>query len=389
MAIRVLILVPQFPLEKEKIKGGVHAAILNLLLGFEPLDIVVRVVSIDPYLAENRRDIWNDHIEVQYCRVRKFPVKMLSYLIDGPAVLKQQIRDFAPDIIHYQIGGNFYLTNFGVGKTVPFVQTIHGISLEEAKVNTSLRKKLTMYWNGYVNTLLRPKNIINISAYSKAIVNIPDNRNHPIIYNAVSQAFFEVPLKVETENRLLYIGVINERKNLMTLLEAMARLKEEGILFQLSVVGGADHEKGYFELVNHFASKRLEGQVEFLGWKSQVEIPKLLASHDIIVLPSRQETLPMSVAEAMAAGKVVVSSRVGGLPEMIQEGLTGFLFDPFNAGELRDALAQLYNNQELIRITGNNARSFAREKFDNHQIARQTLAYYEEVISRHKAAPKK
>jgi glycosyltransferase involved in cell wall biosynthesis len=381
MALRIMILVPGFPVQREKIKGGVHAAVQNLLLGFENLDVKLRLVSIDPDLQQDNLVVWNDRVEVQYCAIRKMPAKMLSYLLYGPAIVKRNIAAFKPDIIHYQIGGNFLLTRFGVKKTVPYLLTIHGISLEEAKVNRSVKKKLTMYWNGYITQLLRPRNIINISAYSKTLVNIPDNTNHPIIYNAVAQAFFNIPVKTEMTNRLLYVGVINERKNLMALLEAMAQLKAEGIIYKLSVVGGADLDKGYFDLVQEFASLRIEGQVDFLGWRGQTELLELLGNHDLVVLPSRQETLPMSVAEAMGAGKVVVVSNVGGLPEMVTNGETGFLFDPFNVDELKYILQVLNKNNELVQQVGTSAKAFAQEKFDNHQIALQTLNYYKTILA--------
>lgn len=375
-----MIVVPGFPLDRSAIRGGVHAAVLNLLEGFSDLDVQVRLVSIDPDLPGNQVQSWNDRISIQYCAIRKMPAKIFSYALFGSAILKQQIRSFQPDILHYQIGGNFLLTKALLRTNIPCVLTIHGISLEEARVNKSLRKKLTMYWNGYLSKFLRPVHIINISAYSKRLVNIRHNSTHPIIYNAVAKAYFEVPDRQESAHTLLYVGVVNERKNLMVLLEAMTMLKNAGIRYQLTVVGGADRDPAYYEKVTAYAAAQLPGAVQFAGWRNQTELPGLLATHDIMVLPSRQETLPMSVAEALAAGKVVIASQVGALPEMLEQEQTGFLFDPADASSLSSILEKLYRHPGMQAAIAARARAIARERFDARQIARQTLVYYQQIL---------
>lgn len=375
-----MIVVPGFPLERAKIRGGVHAAVLNLLEGFSDLDVLVRLVSIDPSLQQSQVQQWNERISIHYCAIRKMPAKIFSYLLFGSGIMKQQLNSFQPDILHYQIGGNFLLTKALMRVEIPCVLTIHGISLEEARVNKSLKKKLTMYWNGYLSKFLRPVHIINISAYSKDLVNISNNAGHPIIYNAVSKAYFEVADRNVPGHRLLYVGVVNERKNLMVLLEAMARLQASGIPYQLTVVGGADQDPAYYEKVTAFAKAQLPGAVAFAGWRSQNELPSLLAEHDIMVLPSRQETLPMSVAEAMAAGKVVIASHVGALPEMIEARQTGFLFDPAKPDELVEILKTLYKDTSLQPAVSARARAIAMKRFDAKQIARQTLAYYQQIL---------
>lgn len=380
--LKIMIVVPGFPLEKERIRGGVHAAVLYLLLGFEKFPVKVRLLSIDPDFKEYKLVKWSDNVEVQYSPIRKLPNKMLSYFFYGSSLLRQQIHEFHPDILHYQIGGNFLLTKLFVNRKIPTLLTIHGIASEEAKVSQSFKRKLNMYWNGTITEFLRPRHIVNISAYSKKLVAIRNNQHHPIIYNAVSGQFFEIPVKAVMNNRLLYVGVINERKNLGLLLEAMKLLNAEGIRYQLTVVGGADRDPGYFNEQLHYAQENLKDQVDFLGWKSQTELFALLGSHDIVVLPSKQETLPMSIAEAMAAGKVVMVSDVGGLSEMVEAGKTGFLLDPNKVSEWVTVLKELFNNAASISKIGDAARSFAWENFECTLIAAGTIRYYQEILKR-------
>lgn len=381
-AMRVMILVPGFPLERDKIRGGVHSAVLNLLLGFEHCPVKIRLLSIDPEISESKLVKWAENIEVQYCAIRKLPNKMLSYLLFGSSLLNSQIAEFRPDILHYQIGGNFLLTKLWISHRIPALLTIHGIAYEEARVSKSLKRKINMYWNGTITKFLRPKNIINISHYSKNLVAIRNNQRHPIIYNAVSSRFFSIPSKHQMTNKILFVGVIKEGKNLRLLLEALNLLKLDGIFYQLSVVGGAEPDSVYLKEQHAFAEEHLKGQVEFLGWRTQSELSELLAQHDIMALPSRQETLPMSVAEAMAAGKVVMVSRVGGTGEMVKSGVTGYLLESEDVSGWVDAFKEMYNNTEALLRLGNEARSFATANFECSQIAARTLAYYQEIIEK-------
>ena len=342
--IRVLILVPGFPLKRENIRGGVHAALANLLEGFESMnDISVRVVSFNREVSENTSYRWSDSIEVFHYKMLKLPFKAITYLLKGPGILKKNIDEFQPDIVHYQVGGNFFYTKLFGLKGVQSLVTIHGISYRQAKVDKSLVRKITLYWNALMTKLLIPYQRIHISEYSRNIFESGDGNYYRIIYNAVPDKFFLVPEKKQLTNRLLYVGVINNAKNLKTLLDALLLLKEAGVQFQLDIIGGAVTDHAYFEMIKNYAAKNLENFVFFQGWKNQDEVVEYLANTDVLVLPSRQETLPMSIAEAMAASKVVIATNVGGIPEMIRHGETGYMYEPDNHKELAD-----HNRKDLF-----------------------------------------
>jgi glycosyltransferase involved in cell wall biosynthesis len=323
---------------------------------------------------------WSDRIEVHYCGTGRQPFKLLGYIFRGPVILRNQVRDFNPDIVHYQIGGNFLFTKLGALKGIPSLLTIHGIAFEEARVSRSWKKKLNMYWNGMMSELMRPKNIINISSYSRNLMHLKGAERHPIIYNAVAMHFFEIPSNEGMKNRLLYVGVINERKNLLLLMEAMAQLKQMNISYQLDVIGGPDEDPSYYNRAVAFAEAELGGQVVFHGWRSQDELTGFLSGTDLVVLPSKQETLPMSVAEAMAAGKVVLASEVGGIPEMIINAKNGYLFPAGDMEALVAILQKLYNNNADIRRVSEAARSWIYDKCNNVKVAQHTISYYRQIL---------
>jgi glycosyltransferase involved in cell wall biosynthesis len=106
---------------------------------------------------------------------------------------------------------------------------------------------------------------------------------------------------------------------------------------------------------------------------------------DIFALPSRGENLPISILEAMGAALPVVASRVGGIPEEVDDGRTGILVEPDDVAELAAALTRLIDDVDLRLELGRQAPLRLRERFDNEDVARQALALYERVAARRAA----
>jgi glycosyltransferase involved in cell wall biosynthesis len=232
--------------------------------------------------------------------------------------------------------------------------------------------------NGIIERMLLPKNIIHISQYSYRLFDKNNHKAATIIPNAVSGFYFTETVKTKTSNRLLYVGVIDRRKNLLLLLEALKALVANGKHFTLDVLGGYDN-KDYENEVNEFMARhRLSEFVRFWGWVPQTELPRFIQHTDILVMPSRQETLPMTIAEAMAAGKVVVASSVGGIPEMICDQYDGFLFNVFKVDSLVNILEGLYNNDERITLISERAKK-AAIKYHSGIVAKQTVEFYKAI----------
>jgi len=125
----------------------------------------------------------------------------------------------------------------------------------------------------------------------------------------------------------------------------------------------------------------LEGKVVFLGERE--DVPALLAASDIFLLSSRHEGLPLTVIEAMLAGLPVVSSRVGGVPELVEEGVTGFLVPPGDPPALARALERLVADPDLGRRMGAAGRERALLEFTRERMVREThRVYFEEVFRR-------
>jgi len=172
------------------------------------------------------------------------------------------------------------------------------------------------------------------------------------------------------------VAHLEKRKGHRYLLEAAQLLKHEGYAFKLVLAGSGSLRQPLEEMVQALG---LAEQVSFFGFVS--DVPKFLASLDIFVLPSLYEGLGVAALEAMAAGKAVVASRVGGLTELVDDGETGFLVAPGNARELAAAIAKLIHDKELRSSFGRKGAARVRDHFTMQQMAKKTEDCYYDMLS--------
>jgi glycosyltransferase involved in cell wall biosynthesis len=119
----------------------------------------------------------------------------------------------------------------------------------------------------------------------------------------------------------------------------------------------------------------------FTGAIPPIEIPEAYAAADVFVLPSIFESFGIALIEAQAAGKPVVSTRVGGAPETLQEDKTGFLVDPKDSEQLGKAIIHVLSDEKLAREMGENGKKFVGARFDIRHIVNKVTAVYEESIT--------
>ena len=125
----------------------------------------------------------------------------------------------------------------------------------------------------------------------------------------------------------------------------------------------------------------LSKTVLFLGRRN--DVPSILACCDLFVLPSWAEGLPNSVLEAMAAGLPVVATRVGGIPEIIDDGVNGLLVAPRDSHALAAAILQLLGNEELAKQLGRSAQDRVRAQFNFERLLSELDSLYVEARPHH------
>jgi glycosyltransferase involved in cell wall biosynthesis len=160
------------------------------------------------------------------------------------------------------------------------------------------------------------------------------------------------------------------------LLEAMAALKERYPV-QALIVGGGRREA---EMRESAAGLGLAGQAHFLGQRR--DVPDLLKAMDIFVLPSYSEGVSLALLEAMAAGRPVIATRVGGTPEVVTDGVTGLLIPPRDAAALAGALERLLSDPSMAKQLGENARRHVREHYSLDRLGREINTIYEGLVTK-------
>ena len=169
-------------------------------------------------------------------------------------------------------------------------------------------------------------------------------------------------------NRLIFVGRIVEQKGLVVLFESLKQLLPKYPDLHLTVVGdGPDRQL----LTDRAQAMGLDANVEFLGAKSQAEVAELLGQADIFVIPSYAEGVPVVVMEALGAAVPVVATFVGGMAELVEDGVTGYLVRPADPDQLADRIGDLAGDAGLRERLGRAGRERVSEHFDSSVEARR------------------
>lgn len=386
--LRVMIVVPNMSAKIETITGGVHSAVMNLLRGFaETGDAEILLVSITEELKEPVEIQFAKNIRIYYLPEGPLPSSSLNYFFVSTGRLRKLIKSFQPDLVHYQIGGTLLFTRWASMFSIPHLITIHGIPWAELKIAKHWKQRLTIYLNAIIGDWLYPDNIIQISAYSREQFKNRKINQLSIIPNAIPSRYADIPLKDGMSNHLVFVGILNDLKNQLFILKVLKELKEEGIVYSIEFCGGFGNSEYQQLMEDYIKNHALEEQVQFNGWVAYSDLPAVLVKADMLVLTSRQEALPMSIAEAMAAGRPALATRVGGIPEMIDDGKNGFLIELDSTRTAKEALKQVYNDSVRIRKMGEAAKYKAKENYMAASVAERTQAFYQQLVHAKKAAP--
>jgi glycosyltransferase involved in cell wall biosynthesis len=155
--------------------------------------------------------------------------------------------------------------------------------------------------------------------------------------------------------QLLQLGTIEPRKGQDITCAAMRLLKDQPV--ELTIVGRVGVIEYHKQLLASCADLP---QIRLLPEVDPSQTPALIAGCDAVLVPSRDEVTPLVILEAMSAGKPVIASAIGGIPEMIVDGQTGFLFPPQDARQLADIIARLAKDLSARESVAAAAQRFVR-----------------------------
>jgi len=173
--------------------------------------------------------------------------------------------------------------------------------------------------------------------------------------------------------RLLFVGRLDQVKGVVVLFGAVASMIAKGSPVSLTLVGDGPQRA---ELEARVRSMGIADSVHFAGYCSQEEVQQQLAASDVFVLPSFAEGVPVSLMEAMARSLPVVATNVGGVTELVQDGVNGLVVAPGDADALEAALDRLVTDADLRHRFGRAGHDAVRSDFDSMTEARRLVTLF-------------
>ena len=312
------------------------------------------------------------------------PFKVLGL---KPGVLRPfdvlRLRDFLyecqPDIVH-----TFLLTGSLYGRFAAMMARVPVVIGTEVNV---YEKKRTLHalaerW------LMRDTDAVVASAESVRDFYIKQVKADPskveVIYNAVDWAQLQATVSREEMRAsvdvppdaplLTIIARLTEQKGHRILLDALVR--PDLAHARLLVVGDGPLRQA---LESQATNLGLSPRVRFVG--ARRDLGNILAATDVFVMPSFWEGLPLAMVLAMGAGVPVVATRVAGIPEVVQDGVTGLLVPPGDSGELGAALSRVVNDDTTRVLLGQAARAFVGPRFGVDGYVKSVTALYDRLLA--------
>jgi glycosyltransferase involved in cell wall biosynthesis len=299
---------------------------------------------------------------------------------------RKKIKDFLWknkfDIIHGQ--GFEKYGYFAVRSGKPNVITIHLFN-NRSVLNFFKYDKFSFF--GLLNATIRSvqqqwilRKMTHLISISKFITkHFTDNSRLQNIFeieNAIGTSFFD-NIKTTDQGYFLFIGSIDARKSLFDLVKAVEVIPDT----RLKIISGTNSGL-YFNLVkDYIQTKKLDDRIDFIGHKKNEEIIEIIANCSCVVLPSKKEGAPMVISEAFAVGKPVIATNVDGIPYMIEENITGLLYQHGDIEMLIEKL-QLLNEDSGLRLKmGAAAKDSSVNRWHPDIVAQRTKLAYETILN--------
>lgn len=305
-----------------------------------------------------------------------------AFLVGFAAAIRRELRGFRPTLVHahWWIPGGLLAAR---ASSVPLVVTCHGSDirlLDGAAIWRRLARRV----------LTRAARVTTVSRFLAGNLETAFPELAPRIVVTpmpVDAEHFATGRRVPREHppRLLYAGNLLESKGVDDLLDAFATLRGRGIPCRLKILGEGSHASA---LRLHAARLGLDADVEWSAFLPQTLMPAEYGASTITVLPTRgrHEGLGLTLVEALFAGSAVVGTRVGGIPEVVDDGVTGLLVPPQDPPALASALESLLADSVLRARLVEAGQEHVAATYGARAASQRMLDLYDDVLVGSRAA---
>lgn len=210
--------------------------------------------------------------------------------------------------------------------------------------------------------------------------------NTVVIPNMIHPPDFEAASRIipgqDQPIQLAFLGLIHEKKGIFEMVQMVADNKREftgKLIIHIGGIGKVD------ELNDMITGNGLEQIVKFRGWIGESDKAALYKEVDAFILPSHNEGLPVVILEAMSYGLPIIATRVGGIPEIMEHELNGFLFEKGDIVAMQIAISAYIVNHELMQTHGRNSLELVKNYFPD-QVVPQIAAVYNRLLDKNPGA---
>jgi L-malate glycosyltransferase len=339
-------------------------------LFYKEHNIDVKVVTFaDHYSEENAS-------KVDTAVLPKYLPGKLSYF-NGVSALKKLIRQFQPDILHSHYVSSYGLVGALTGFKPHFV-SVWGRDIFQFPTQNKLNKMLVQF------TLNQAQVICSTSKVMAKETNLYTNKNVYVTPFGVDLTKFR-PIPQPSDGRIVIgtVKALSDKYGIGDLVKGFARVAEKHPEkdLHLMIIGDGPQRKEYEELA---AKLNIADKTVFTGRVPNDEVPDYINKMDIFAVPSTEnsESFGVAAVEAMACGVPVVVSDVGGLPEVVIDGETGYVVPKESPDQLADKFNYLIENPQLKEKIGKQAVQHVKEQYNWVDNANGMLNLYDQTLTK-------
>lgn len=389
-----ILLAGDFPERPPMTVGGIQAVTWQLASGLaETGDFEIHAAACERFWQAPPRRRWRsrwDTCTAHYLRTpRPIPHVVSSWTSDAEYV-RHKIRGTGAQLVHAH--GQVGYTIGAIRSGVPHVITPHGMLLHEkhapagAGVFSRDRLRQTLWSATESWCLAHARHIVVISPYVRRLISPRTSAQLHEIPNPVDPSFMALePERASQADApvLLSVGWLNARKRQELIVRALPLVRERVPCARLRIVGNAEAgDREQLERLRRLVAELGIGEaVEILGGLSHEELLEEYRRASVYVHAAVEESSPMAVAQAMAAGVALCAVDIPGLHHLLVEGSTGVYANEASPGALADAIVKIINNPWMAQSLGANARTQARARFHPSAVASATADLYRAVLA--------
>ena len=374
--------------------GGVVSRVVDLATGLVERGHQVTAIGVCPDNRGLTKDIYEEIEGVRVVRLKPASPKLRW----RPRIFANRLKQrLAIEKIHFKNPFHLIEATDGYGvlygavpRRVPRVIRIEG----SAKLyqETLKQKPEPFYWWLEEQCLKRADFLVALSSYAREATLASfglQQKECRVIWNSVETTLFAPNPSLPTEKGLItFVNGIEPRKGVRELLIAMNAVCDRCPQARLLLIGGDTEPKVNGvpwgeHLLRTLVKPEYQARITFAGRMDRKGgVLEHLQKAEVCCYPSHLETFGVAPLEAMSVGKPTIYSNIGPGPELIEDGVSGLLCDPFNPADIAEKLVSVLNNPEFARCLGENGRKRAVEVFDKKRWVDRNIAFYEEAIEK-------